>query len=70
MTAFELVKRYLIEYDDMLPTAGNEYTEIALLAARLHVDAPEPDSIVAVVQMMRQRESEALCREAGQMTLI
>ena len=46
-----------------------EYDEIDAYARALHVNTPEPDSIVAVVQMLRQRQQEAL-REAGQMTLI
>ena len=68
MTAWDLIERYTSS-GFALPEPGTEYDEIDAYARALHVDTPEPDSIVAVVQMLRQRQQEAL-REAGQMTLI
>ena len=68
MTAWDLIERYQAEHY-ALPEPGMEYDEIDAYARALHVNTPEPDSIVAVVQMLRQRQQEAL-REAGQMTLI
>jgi hypothetical protein len=68
VTAWDLIERYT-DSGFALPEPGMEYDEIDAYARALHVDTPEPDSIVAVVQMLRQRQQEAL-REAGQMTLI
>ena len=69
MTAFELLERHITEHDDALPLAGKEYAEIDAYANRIGVDTPEADSIIAVCQMLRQRQEEAL-REAGQMVLL
>ncbi len=69
MTAFDLIERYMLEHDDTLPPVGMEYDEIDAYASRLNVDTPEPDSIIAVCQMLRQRRDEAL-RQAGQMASI
>ena len=69
MTAFELLERYMLEHDDNLPPVGMEYVEVNAYANRIHVDTPEADSIIAVCQMLRQRQAEAL-REAGQMVLL
>jgi len=68
MTAWDLIERYQAEHY-ALPPPGTEYVEMDAYARRLQVETPEPDSIVAVVQMLRQRQQEAI-REAGQMTLI
>lgn len=69
MTAFDLIERYMLEHDDALPPVGMEYVEVNAYANRLNVDTPEADSIIAVCQMLRQRQDEAL-REAGQMVLL
>lgn len=69
MTAFDLIERYMLEHDDALPPVGMEYVEVNAYANRIRVDTPEIDSIIAVCQMLRQRQDEAL-REAGQMVLI
>ena len=69
MTAFELLERYMIEHDDALPPVGMEYVEVNAYANRICVDTPEADSIIAVCQMLRQRQAETL-REAGQMVLL
>ena len=69
MTAFDLIERYMLEHDDALPPVGMEYVEVNAYANRIHVDTPEADSIIAVCQMLRQRQEEAL-REAGQMVLL
>ena len=69
MTAFELLERYMIEHDNALPHVGMEYVEVNAYANRIGVDTPEADSIIAVCQMLRQRQEEAL-REAGQMVLL
>ena len=69
MTAFELLERYMLEHDDNLPPVGMEYVEVNAYANRIHVDTPEADSIIAVCQMLRQRQAETL-REAGQMVLL
>ena len=69
MTAFDLLERYMIEHDNALPPVGMEYVEVNAYANRIHVDTPEADSIIAVCQMLRQRQAETL-REAGQMVLI
>ena len=69
MTAFDLIERYMLEHDDTLPPVGMEYVEVNAYASRLNVDTPEPDSIIAVCQMLRQRREDAL-REAGRMVLI
>ena len=55
--------------DDLATAKRKRQDEIDAYARAIYVDTPEPDSIVAVVQMLRQRQQEAL-REAGQMTLI
>ena len=68
MTAWDLIERYMNEYGE-LPLPYSEATELEQYALFIGVDPPEPDSIVAIVQMLRQRQQEAL-REAGQMTLI
>ena len=68
MTAWDLIERYMNEYGE-LPLPYSEATELEQYALFIGVDPPESDSIVAVVQMLRQRQQEAL-REAGQMTLI
>ena len=69
MTAFDLLERYMIEHDNALPPVGMEYVEVNAYANRIHVDTPEADNIIAVCQMLRQRQAETL-REAGQMVLI
>ena len=69
MTAWNLLERYMLEHDDVLPHAGMEYVEVNAYADRIRVDTPEADSIIAVCQMLRQRQEEAL-REAGQMVLL
>lgn len=69
MTAFDLIERYMLEHDDALPPVGMEYVEVNAYANRIRVDTPEADSIIAVCQMLRQRQEEAL-REAGQMVLL
>ena len=69
MTAFDLLERYMIEHDNALPPVGMEYVEVNAYANRIHVDTPEADSIIAVCQMLRQRQAETL-REAGQMVLL
>ncbi len=69
MTALDLIERYMKEHADNLPLVGMEYVEVNAYANRIHVDTPEPDSIIAVCQMLRQRQEEAL-REAGQMVLL
>ena len=69
MTAFDLLERYMIEHDNALPPVGMEYVEVNAYAKRIRVDTPEADSIIAVCQMLRQRQAETL-REAGQMVLI
>ena len=56
------------EYGE-LPLPYSEATELEQYALFIGVDPPEPDSIVAIVQMLRQRQQDAI-REAGQMTLI
>lgn len=50
---------------------GNEYNEIAdyVEISGWFINMPEHDSIIAVCQMLRQRQAEAL-REAGQMVLL
>lgn len=68
MTAWDLIERYMNEYGE-LPLPYSEATELEQYALFIGVDPPESDSIVAVVQMLRQRQQEAI-REAGQMTLI
>ena len=69
MTAFELIQQYIREHDNNLPPVGMEYVEIDAYANRIRVDTPEHDSIIAVCQMLRQRQEESL-REAGQMVLL
>lgn len=69
MTAFDLLERYMLEHDDTLPPVGMEYVEINAYANRIRVDTPESDSIIAVCQMLRQRQEDAL-RQAGQMVLL
>ena len=69
MTAWDLLERYMIEHDDALPPVGMEYVEVNAYANRLNVDTSEADSIIAVCQMLRHRQEEAL-REAGQMVLL
>ena len=69
MTAWDLMERYMLEHDDALPPVGMEYAEIDAYANRINVDTPEADSIIAVCQMLRQRQAETL-REAGQMVLL
>ena len=69
MTAFELIQQYIREHDNNLPPVEMEYVEVNAYANRLNVDTPEGDSIIAVCQMLRQRQEEAL-REAGQMVLL
>ena len=69
MTAFDPIQQYIREHDDNLPPVGMEYAEIDAYANRINVDTPEADSIIAVCQMLRQRQAEAL-REAGQMVLL
>lgn len=69
MTAWDILERYMLEHDENLPPVGMEYVEINAYANRIGVDTPEPDSIIAVCQMLRQRREDAL-REAGQMVLI
>jgi hypothetical protein len=69
MTAFDLIQQYIREHDDNLPPVGMEYVEVNAYANRICVDTPEADSIIAVCQMLRQRQAEAL-REAGQMVLL
>ena len=69
MTAFELIQQYIREHDNNLPPVGMEYVEVNAYANRIGVDTPEPDSIIAVCQMLRQRREDAL-REAGRMVLI
>lgn len=69
MTAWDLVQQYIREHDDNLPPVGMEYAEIDAYANRINVDTPEADSIIAVCQMLRQRQAETL-REAGQMVLL
>ena len=69
MTAFDLIERYMLEHDDALPPVGMEYVEVNAYANRINVDTPEADSIIAVCQMLRQRQAEML-REAGQMVLL
>lgn len=68
MTAYELVERYAQEHGE-LPLPYSELVEFGEYAQRLGVDLPEPDSLIAVVQMMRQAQDEAI-RRNGQMTLI
>ena len=68
MTAFDLIQEQMREHDDNLPPVGMEYVEVNAYANRIHIDTPESDSIIAVCQMLRQRQQEAL-REAGQMVL-
>ena len=68
MTAWDLIERYTGN-GFALPEPGMEYDEIDAYASRLNVDTPEPDSIIAVCQMLRQRRDEAL-RQAGQMASI
>ena len=68
MTAWDLIERYTSS-GFALPQPGMEYDEIDAYASRLNVDTPEPDSIIAVCQMLRQRREDAL-REAGRMVLI
>jgi len=69
VTAWDLLERYIREHDDNLPPVGMEYAEIDAYANRIGVDTPEADSIIAVCQMLRQRQEESL-REAGQMVLL
>ena len=69
MTAFDLLERYMIEHDNALPPVGMEYVEVNAYANRICVDMPDADSIIAVCQMLRQRQAETL-REAGQMVLL
>jgi len=69
MTAWDLVQQYIREHGDNLPPVGMEYAEIDAYANRIRVDTPEADSIIAVCQMLRQRQAETL-REAGQMVLL
>ena len=69
MTAWDLLERYMLEHDDVLPPVGMEYVEVNAYANRIRVDTPDVDSIIAVCQMLRQRQAETL-REAGQMVLL
>lgn len=69
MTAWDLVQQYIREHDNALPHVGMEYVEVNAYANRIRVDTPEADSIIAVCQMLRQRQEEAL-REAGRMVLL
>ena len=69
MTAYDLVEQYMIEYDGLMPPPEEEYEELAAYARMLNVDPPEPDSIIAVCQMLRQRQEEAL-RQAGQIVML
>jgi len=68
VTAWDLIERYMNQYGE-LPQPYSETTELEQYARFIGVDPPEPDSIVAIVQMLRQRQQETI-REAGQMTLI
>ena len=70
MTAWDLVQQYMERYDS-LPPVGNEYNEIAdyVEISGWFINMPEADSIIAVCQMLRQRQAETL-REAGQMVLL
>ena len=70
MTAFDIVTEYVQRYGS-LPPEGDEYDEIAdyVRSNGWFIDIPEPDSIIAVCQMLRQRQAETL-REAGQMVLL
>lgn len=70
MTAWDLVQQYIQKFGS-LPPVGNEYSEIAdyVEISGWFIDTPEADSIIAVVQMLRQRQAETL-REAGQMVLL
>jgi len=70
MTAWDLVQQYIQRFGS-LPPVGNEYNEIAdyVRSSGKFIDTPEADSIIAVCQMLRQRQAETL-REAGQMVLL
>jgi hypothetical protein len=58
MTAFDLVLAYRRE-NDTLPADGYECQEMALFAKYHGVQQmPEEDSIIAVVQMLRQQQQE------------
>ena len=70
MTAWDLVQQYMERYDS-LPPVGSEYDEICdyVRSSGKFIDTPEADSIIAVCQMLRQRQAETL-QEAGQMVLL
>ena len=70
MTAWDLVQQYIQKFGS-LPPVGNEYNEIAdyVEISGWFIDTPEADSIIAVCQMLRQRQAEAL-QAAGQMVLL
>jgi len=70
MTAWDLVQQYIQRFGS-LPPVGNEYNEIAdyVEISGWFINMPETDSIIAVCQMLRQRQAETL-REAGQMVLL
>ena len=58
MTAFDLVLAYVRE-NNTLPPEGYEYPEVMRFAEHNGVQQmPDEDSIVAVVQMLRQHEQE------------
>ncbi|MBK7424298.1 MAG: hypothetical protein IPJ48_15135 [Propionivibrio sp.] len=58
MTAFDQVLAYRRE-NDTLPADGYECQEMALFAKYRGVQQmPEEDSIIAVVQMLRQQQQE------------
>ena len=65
MTAQQLIERYRLEYDDMLPPEGNEYAELSAFAARLGVTCPDADSVVATVQQYRTWRNEANAKRIG-----
>ena len=70
MTAWDLVQQYIQKFGS-LPPVGNEYSEIAdyVEISGWFINMPEADNIIAVCQMLRQRQAEAL-QAAGQMVLI
>ena len=70
MTAWDLVQQYIQKFGS-LPPVGNEYNEIAdyVEISGWFINMPEADNIIAVCQMLRQRQAETL-QEAGQMVLL